>query len=504
MKQTIQLKLGQQLTMTPQLQQAIRLLQLSAVELELEVQEALDSNPMLETSETPGEDSRADDALPEPGADGDAANTTATSESAGDAGHEEPASNGEDQEATAAQETIPEDLPIDSSWDDIYDSPPSTGMRANGEYEVQRGAPETLQDHLRAQLNLARLGDRDRVIATAIIDGISREGYLGADSDEIRLGLSDQTDDEVEPDEFDAVLRLVQSFDPPGIAARDPRECLLIQLQQLDADTPWLAEARRLVADHLELLATQQIAQLKRRLKLSDSELQATIKLVRSLDPRPGRMIEDNQTQYIVPDVFVRKKDGVWKVELNSEAAPRLRINSDYARLVRRADNSVDNTYLKNHLQEARWFLKSLQSRSETLLKVASSIVAHQRAFLEYGEEAMKPLVLRDVAEDVRMHESTISRVTTQKYLHTPRGIYEFKYFFSSHVTTTAGGECSATAIRALIKKLVAAENPQKPLSDSKLAGVLCEQGIKVARRTVAKYRESMSIPPSNERRRLI
>ena len=258
-----------------------------------------------------------------------------------------------------------------------------------------------------------------------------------------------------------------------------------------------------MVQEHVTLLGNRDYNQIMRRMKLSEAELQNVLKLVQSLNPRPGSQITSATPQYVVPDVFVIKNKGKWQVDLNIEAAPRLRINSHYASLVKRADNSEDNTYLRNHLQEARWFLKSLQSRHETLLKVARCIVDRQRNFFEYGDEAMKPLVLRDIAETVEMHESTISRVTTQKYMHTPRGIFEFKYFFSSHVGTEDGGECSATAIRAIVKKLIAAETPTKPLSDSKIAALLSEQGINVARRTIAKYRESMAIPPSNERKRL-
>ena len=285
---------------------------------------------------------------------------------------------------------------------------------------------------------------------------------------------------------------------------RQPQECLLIQLGQLPEATPLLSQATALCRDHFNLLANQDQVQIKRRLKVDDGQLSEIMQLIRSLNPRPGTLIAQSEPEYVIPDIFVSKRNGRWTVELNIEATPKLRVNSDYASLIRRADQSEDNTFLKNHLQEARWFIKSLMSRNETILRVASKIVEYQRGFFEHGEEAMKPLVLRDIAEALEMHESTISRVTTQKYMHTPRGTLEFKYFFSSHVSTSAGGECSSTAIRALIKKLIAAEKPNKPLSDNKIATILSEQGIEVARRTVAKYRESMGIPPSNERKRLI
>jgi RNA polymerase sigma-54 factor len=343
------------------------------------------------------------------------------------------------------------------------------------------------------------------VVATAIIDSINDDGYLGAPIEDIHQGLVRELgeDADLELDEVEAVLHRIQQFDPLGVGARDLVECLHTQLAQLDPDTPWLREARQLAAEHLTLLANRDYTQLMRRMKLSEPELLQVIELIQSMNPRPGSQLARNTAQYVVPDVFVTKRKGQWVVELNTDAIPRLRINRYYASLVRRADNSEDNNYLRNHLQEARWFLKSLQSRHETLLKVARCIVDRQRGFFEYGDEAMKPLVLRDIAEVVEMHESTISRVTTQKYMHTPRGIFEFKFFFSSHVGTADGGECSATAIRAIIKKLVAAENAVKPLSDSKIADLLADQGINVARRTVAKYREAMAIPPSNERKRL-
>ena len=288
------------------------------------------------------------------------------------------------------------------------------------------------------------------------------------------------------------------------ILGRDLGECLLLQLRQLPAKTPWLNEAKRLVSDYIDLLGSRDYSQLMRRMKLKEDDLRQVIELIQSLNPRPCSQISANEPEYVVPDVLVRKHNERWLVELNQEAVPRLRVNPQYAGFVRRADTSADNTFMRNQLQEARWFIKSLQSRNETLMKVATQIVEHQRGFLDYGDEAMKPLVLHDIAEAVGMHESTISRVTTQKFMHTPRGIYELKYFFSSHVSTSEGGECSSTAIRAIIKKLVAAENQKKPLSDSKIAGLLEAQGIQVARRTVAKYRESLGIAPSSERKRLI
>jgi RNA polymerase sigma-54 factor len=498
MKQTIQLRLGQHLTMTPQLQQAIRLLQLSTLDLKQEIQEALDSNLMLETEE---EGRLRDPAEIEP---------TATNSPSGDSDTAEPPrdNRADDRELNPESSTLNEEMPVDSDWGEVYDSYlPSTSLarREDGDVDflAKRSSAQTLHDHLMWQLNLTTLSDLDRAIATAIIDGVNEDGYLTADLEDILADFADH-EDEVEMDEVEAVLHRLQDFDPPGVAARSPRECLIIQLRQLPGETPLRNLALELCLNQFELLAGRDYTQLKRRLKIDDDQLQGIILLLRSLNPRPGTSVADAEPQYVIPDVFVTRRDGGWHVELNPDSTPRLRVNPDYAKLIRRADQSEDNVCLKNHMQEARWFIKSLSSRNETVLRVATKIVEFQRGFFEYGEEAMQPLVLRDVAEALEMHESTVSRVTTQKYMHTPRGTYEFKFFFSSHVGTAEGGECSATAIRALIKKLIAAEKPNKPLSDNKLAQILDDQGIKVARRTVAKYRESMDIPPSNERKRLL
>jgi RNA polymerase sigma-54 factor len=486
MKQSLSLKLGQHLTMTPQLQQAIRLLQLSTLELRQEIQQAIETNPMLEFSEDDeaevGDDAGRTDELP------------ATADS-------------DDFRELAGEDdviTMPEDLPVDSAWEDVFQTAPLTQPSASDDYDPaeRNGTDESLQDHLLWQLNLTPMSDRDHSIALAIIDAIDADGMCTASIDEILSNFS--AEDSVEADEVAAVLKRIQQFDPAGVAARDLRESLLIQLQQLDADTDWLAEARLVVAEHLDILAAHDLAALKRKTRLDDDELREVVRLIQTLHPRPGSVIASSETEYIVPDVLVHKERDKWLVELNPETAPRVRINAQYAGMVRRADSGATNTYLRDNLQEARWFLKSLRSRNETLLKVATEIVAHQRGFLEYGEEAMKPLVLHDIAEAVQMHESTISRVTTRKYMHTPRGIFELKYFFSSHVATSGGGEVSSTAIRALIKKLTAEENPRKPLSDSKITAILKAQNIDVARRTVAKYRDLLSIPPSSERKRFV
>ncbi len=501
MKASLQLKIGQSLTMTPQLQQAIRLLQLSSMELQIEIQEALESNMMLETAEEASAENSEVEKLDENSPEESDLDTT------------------QEMSTSTELENIPDELAVDSVWEDTYESgvnessisTPQIYEGSQFSYENQNSHIETLGEHLLWQLNLTPISDTDRAIATTIIDALDDDGYLSSDLADIHSSLSKEIDgenteseeSEIELDEIEAVLHMIQAMEPTGVAARNIRECLLLQLRQCDKNTPLLELATELVSKHLDLLAGRDFNQLMRQLKLDQEKLQDVIVLIQSMNPRPGGQIHETRTEYITPDVYVKKVKGRWRVELNSELMPHLRVNTSYANMIRRADNSEDNVSLKSHLQEARWFIKSLQSRSETLLRVATCIVERQRAFLEYGEEAMKPMVLRDVAKVLGMHESTISRVTTRKYMHTPRGIFELKYFFSSHLSTSHGGEASSTAIRALIKKLIAAEIPKKPLSDSKISALLSEQGINVARRTVAKYREAMAISPSNERKRL-
>lgn len=525
MKVSLQLKLGQQLTMTPQLQQAIRLLQLSTLDLQNEIHEALETNPMLEVDESfdgdenqqPHQDNNdnASDDRASASDDFDKSRSSnddheATDHSSQDHHNDGDYSSGDgDSENRWDENNIPEQLSVDTSWDDIYQNTYSTGMPADNDndFESQDSAIESLQDHLNWQLNLTPMSDTDRVIGMAIIDAIDANGKLSVSAEFILEGLQSEFE-ELELDEVLAVLHRIQQFDPLGVAYRDLSECLLIQLNHIPVElqTDAIMHARIVVKDYLETLGGRDYTQIMRQTRLKEPQLRDAIAVIEKLNPRPGADIAPSSASYVIPDVVVLKdkRTGRWRVELNPETAPKLRINPDYAALVKRSDNSTENNYLKDNLQEARWFIKSLQSRNETLLKVASRIVEHQQDFLEHGEEAMKPLVLHDIAEAVEMHESTISRVTTQKYMHTPRGIFELKYFFSSHVSMAGGGECSSTAIRALIKKLVAAENPRKPLSDSKIAALLAEQEINVARRTIAKYRESLLIPPSNERKKLV
>jgi len=512
MKQTLQLRIGQQLTMTPQLQQAIRLLQLSSLDLCAEVQEFVEVNPMLELEESNNVEEGEKAALSssdqnEAGMDARLDRDTGASTESPDT--DTASIESEVVDAVACSE-MPDELPVDSNWEDVYEVPVAPTASASSHdqddfpLDIQgSGTTESLQDHLLWQMRLNRFSDTDELIGETIIDAINDDGYLTVSLDSIWESIKNDVTEGIELDEIQMVLRRIQGYDPIGVGARDLRECLLLQLMQFTDEGTVVKRAQHLVSEHLALLGGRDFNQLLRRMKLEKTELQDIIKLIQSLNPRPGDIIASAPAEYVIPDVLVKKVKDAWRVELNPDVMPRLRINTGYANLVKRADNSSDNTYLKNNLQEARWFIKSLQSRNETLLKVATSIVERQKKFLDYGDEAMKPLVLHDIAEAIGMHESTISRVTTQKYMHTPLGIFELKYFFSSHVSTAEGGVCSATAIRARIKKMIAVEDVQKPLSDSKIAAALAEQGINVARRTVAKYREAMSVPPSNERKRL-
>lgn len=477
MKQGLQLRLSQQLAMTPQLQQAIRLLQLSTLELQQELQQALESNPLLEQIDTHEEiDTRE----------------TQDSETL-------------DTADALEQKEMPEELPLDASWDTIYTAGTPSGTSGDyidDELPVYQGeTTQTLQDYLMWQVELTPFSDTDRAIATSIVDAVDETGYLTVPLEDILESIGDE---EIDIDEVEAVLKRIQRFDPVGVAAKDLRDCLLIQLSQFDKTTPWLEEARLIISDHLDLLANHDFRTVMRVTRLKEDVLKEAVNLIQSLDPRPGQSIQTGEPEYVIPDVLVRKHNGHWTVELNSDSIPRLQINQHYASMCNNARNDGDSQFIRSNLQDAKWLIKSLESRNDTLLRVSRCIVEQQQAFFEQGEEYMKPMVLADIAQAVEMHESTISRVTTQKYLHSPRGIFELKYFFSSHVNTEGGGEASSTAIRALVKKLIAAENPAKPLSDSKLTSLLSEQGIMVARRTVAKYRESLSIPPSNQRKQLV
>jgi RNA polymerase sigma-54 factor len=491
MKQSLQLRIGQQLSMTPQLQQAIKLLQLSTLDLQQEIQQALDSNMMLEVAEEESDNHSNQDSVEN------------TNEEASSVNQEDPMTDTVENMTT----DIPSELSTDSSWEDTFDiAQVTSAVQATAEqqdFSAQRSKEETLLDHLLWQLEMLPFSERDHAIATAIIDSVNDNGYLISPVEDIYQGLLDELDD-LDVDEVDAVLHRVQRFDPIGVAAVDLSDCLKIQLLQMPESTLFRENALLLVTRYLDLLGAHDQPKLLRKLAVTEQQLSEIVALIRTLDPKPGSRLQSLTAEYVVPDLFVSKVKGQWQVSLNPEIAPKLRINPFYSGMIKRADKSKDNTCMRDHLQEAKWFIKSLHSRNDTLLRVGNSIMEKQEAFFDHGAIAMKPMVLRDVAEELELHESTISRVTTQKYMHTPNGVFELKYFFSSHVSTAAGGECSATAIKAFIKELVSSETPKKPLSDNKIAELLKEKGINVARRTVAKYREAMSIPSSSQRKSIL
>jgi len=475
LKPSLQLKLSQQLTMTPQLQQAIRLLQLPVMELQTQIQTALDENLMLEVEE------------PENAPDDDQAESSSP--------------DSDDREEFSENDVEPEvAVAAEADWEGTQktgpsEAPKSSDPRTTVEYADR--SEETLRDHLLWQLELENLDPRTTAIGQAIIDAINDDGYLTDDIETIRSTLA--PDVLVSTEDIELVLvKLVQQFDPVGIGARSVSECLQLQLGQLAPETPGLELAKRIAAEHLALVAEHQYGVLKRLLRVSDGEIEVAVALVRTCQPRPGANVFTAPPEYVVPDVFVRRHEGQWVVELNNSMSPQLRVNQLYAGSLGRGE---EYDALKAQLQEARWLIRSLEIRNETLLKVALTIVQRQTEFLEQGEEHMRPMVLRDVAETIEMHESTVSRVTTNKYMHTPRGVFEFRYFFSSHVAGEEGDQ-SSTAVRAKIRKLVNAEDPEKPLSDSQIAQMLSDGGVTVARRTVAKYREAMKIPSSSDRKR--
>jgi RNA polymerase sigma-54 factor len=489
MKPSLKLGLSQSLTLTPQLRQAIRLLQLSAAELEIEVREALESNPLLERPDDAGPGESGDERSGDEGWDGPEAAPAETAEATPDAPREE--APREEHEASA------EDWPDDGGGDW---EPSSGGGKATDEdgFEVQSAAPETLRDHLVWQLNLTPLTPRDRAIGEAIIEAIDEDGYLREDNASLRAATGDAA---VGDDEIEAVRHRIQRFDPVGVASRTLSECLAVQLAELPAETPHRALALRIAREHLDAI-TRDRARLAQRLDASAEALDAAVDLLRGLDPKPGASRTTGEAEYIVPDAYAFRHEGRWRVRLNPACQPSLAINRHYERMAASARDDA-GSYLRGRLQEARWLIRSIKARGETMMKVAQCIVRQQAAFLDYGPEAMRPLTLREVADEIGVHESTVSRVTTRKYLHTPRGTFEFKQFFSVGLATDEGGEASATAIRAMIRKLIDEENPRKPLSDQAIADELKSRGIAVARRTVAKYREGMNIASSSDRCRL-
>lgn len=487
MKAALGLRLGQSLTMTPALQQAIRLLQLSSLDLQQEIEQALESNILLER----------DDSTP------DGADSGEDTYSAGDTAGEDGGDSEGVTKEVGTDNDIPDELPVDADWGDVFDDLPAQPRSGDDEelrefMEANRRAATGLYEHLLEQARAAPFTLRETEIAAFLIDAVDEDGYL-REWEELKAQIVAAL--QVSASEVDAVLTMVQEFDPLGVGARDLGECLRLQIEALPARTPGANLALQIVGNHMMLLARHDLAALARSTHAAEAELRVAVDLIQSMQPRPGRPFQVHEADYITPDVFVLKRNGRWTVRLNPEHMPRLRISGQYQGMIRRADSSRDQTMLKQHLQEARYFLSSLEARNETLLRVAHSIVEEQRAFLEYGPEAMRPLVLRDIAEQLGIHESTVSRATANKYMLTPRGLCELKYFFSSHVQTTGGGICSATAIQAMIKRLVTAESPHRPLSDASLSDLLLKEGIQVARRTVAKYREGLGIPPSHERK---
>ena len=458
LRPTLQLKLGQSLTMTPQLQQAIRLLQLPLLDLSAQIQEALEENVMLEMEDLP-----------------DVPKTSA--------------------ETTAEIETIrAEDSWQSSSMERIQDGGWNGEGRPISEFADESG--QSLREHLLWQLELENFSPREALIGEALIDSINDDGYLTAAPEDITDFIAAEAGVSIE--EIEQALNKVQRLDPVGIGARSLSECIVLQLRQLESATPRVELAISMATDFLPSIAAKEYGEIRRALRTSEEDFEVALALVKSCNPKPGLAVSPAAPEYVIPDVFVRKIDGRWQVEVSASGIPRLSVNQQYAKLLR---GSGDHAVLRTQLQEARWLVRSLEIRNETLMKVATCIVARQREFLEHGDEAMKPLVLRDVAETIGMHESTISRVTTSKYMHTPRGVFEFKYFFSSHLSTVDGEDQSSTSVRAKIRKLIGAENPAKPLSDNKIAALLADEGITVARRTVAKYREALRISSSSERK---
>ncbi|HET6430705.1 RNA polymerase factor sigma-54 [Dyella sp.] len=486
MKPGLQFRLHQQLTLTPQLQQAIRLLQLSQLELEAELRQIAEGNPLLEfAEESTDEAEEADEGF---------RGETATSTSSTSASEEH--DSGEAPEWADGNDAG--EQPMDFSLGSTSGSA-SSGSRPDDDFEPQSAQTETLQEHLLWQLNLSGFDPRSRAIATVLIDALNPDGYLTEGVEAILAALPAGMQASVA--EIDAVRRQLQAFDPVGVGSLDLRDCLRVQLEQFDAATPQRELALRIVEGELELLARNDVSKLARKLRADENDVIAAALLIRGLDPRPGAGLDATPVEYVAPDVYAYKDGSRWRVSLNADCQPRLGLNQHYCNLIAKARGD-DASWMRGQLQEARWLIKSLESRAETLMKVSEAIVRRQSAFLDYGPEAMHPLVLREVAEEVGMHESTISRVTTRKYIHTPRGTFELKHFFSSGVSTEDGGSASSTAIQAMLRKLVDAEDPRKPLSDQALAEELHRKGIQVARRTVAKYREAMRIPSSSERQR--
>lgn len=479
MKPTLQLKLTQQLNLTPQLQQSIRLLQLSSIELTQEIERIIQENPLLELDDH-------------------------WSVKVHDMTRSEETINDNTESDLVARDDNAFQIDTNSNLDWYQEAGFSAydAQAQDEEHEMPQLAvdPPSLRTHLTQQISLSQITEKEKKIISLLIDSLNDDGYLTQDLEELLELLPEELG--LTGDDLSHALSTLQQLDPPGVGARNLKECLLLQLKTLPYDTPHREFAIKVVARHLNVLASHDYAVIKRILKCDDHTLRAVQKLIVNLNPRPGSDFTSASTRYVIPDVIVSKMNGIWTANLNRDAMPRLNINRYYANILGQKSEETSHE-LSNQLNEAKWLIKNLQQRASTILNVSNAIVERQQQFFEHGEIAMRPLVLREIAESVGLHESTISRVTTQKFMHTPRGIFELKYFFGSHVATDTGGACSATAIRALIKQLVQKENPRKPLSDNKIAGLMEEQGIVVARRTIAKYRESLQIPPANLRKSL-
>ncbi len=482
MKQSLQLRFSQHLALTPQLQQSIRLLQLSTQELNQELESILQENPLLERAD------RHEDNVTVP--DNFVAPSTSSSTESSEASEKIEADSNR-------QEDFGEDyfeFSTGNRWDES-----GNNNEDDNDFAFQESVALTLRDYLLGQIRLLPLSERDQNLARLLVDSISDDGYLEQTLEEISAMLPESL--EIDLLELQTALKHIQNLDPAGVGARDLSECLTLQLNTLPEDTPHKAQAIEVAQHHLALLASRDYARLKKVLRCDDDTLREVQLLVTQLNPRPGAEFSKiGSDHYIQHEIIVKKVKGVWIASLNDEVVPKLRINQLYAGILKRNRDS-SSQYLMSQMQEAKWMIKNIQQRFSTILRVSQAIVDRQRNFFEHGEVAMRPLVLREIADELELHESTVSRVTTRKYMLTPRGVYELKYFFGSHVATESGGACSATAIRALIKQMVSEENPKKPLSDSQLTEVLSKQGIVVARRTIAKYRESLNIPAANQRK---
>ena len=506
MKQTLNINLSTQIRMTPQLQHAIKLLQMSTLDLRQEIQENLENNPLLEVEENflqteatslSVENQKEADSIVDLSLQADQMGNEPTDKALE-----------ENQVTEKLDNPLSEELPLDTTWEDTYQSVQQSIKEKsenlnNQEYLTNNSTEETLHDYLIWQLNLAPLAREDKIVGLTLIDSIDTNGFLTVELPELLETINiEEVSSEVSIDILENILGVIQDFDPAGVGARNLTECLLLQLREIDVTKDLHKCCEEIIANHLQELAGNDYANIKKSLQVSDPLLKQALLLIRSLNPKPGSIISPRETDYIYPDVVARKITDKWVVELNSEVLPKVRINTVYEGLSKKSTDKSEKAYLKEHLQEAKWFIKSLQTRHDTLLKVASAIVEVQKEFLDFGPEHMKPLILSDVAQRTELHESTVSRITNRKYLSTPRGVFELKYFFSSHLGTASGGEISSTAIRALIKKLIEEEDQKKPLSDSKIAAILLERDVKIARRTIAKYRESLVIPSSSERKK--